>query len=330
MTMSRSLVPVLCAVVLIVPVASAQSANEDVLNACLDESRTWEERLVPCRSAADQGRAAAQYMLGKMYQSGFGVLKDDAEALKWFTLAADQGDVTTQYLVGRLYETGQGVLENKTEAVKWYILAAEQGQLGAGVKVQNYAAEGIGITEFIRAADRGDAIAQYFLAQMYDVGDPYGVPEDNAKAQTLYRMAGVESGEFSDWPYLFSLGLIELHQFADEGRAIAQYALARLYDEPLRHPPEDNTKAVKWYILAAEQGHSKAQFNLGVMYDNGEGVLEDYVQAYAWYNLSAAQGNEMASLNKDKLRKLMTRDQVQKAQELSTTLLQSIKKDRSR
>ena len=36
-----------------------------------------------------------------------------------------------------------------------------------------------------------------------------------------------------------------------------------------------------------------AQHNLGVMYDKGEGVPEDYVKAYAWFNLAAAQGDKM-------------------------------------
>jgi len=37
--------------------------------------------------------------------------------------------------------------------------------------------------------------------------------------------------------------------------------------------PQDYAVAMKWYRLAAEQGHAKAQYNLGVMYYNGEGVF---------------------------------------------------------
>ena len=36
------------------------------------------------------------------------------------------------------------------------------------------------------------------------------------------------------------------------------------------------TGPVKWHRLAAEQGHASAQYNLGVMYDNGDGVVQDY------------------------------------------------------
>jgi TPR repeat protein len=36
--------------------------------------------------------------------------------------------------------------------------------------------------------------------------------------------------------------------------------------------PEDMAEAVKWWLLAAEQGHAEAQFNLWVVYGFGEGV----------------------------------------------------------
>ena len=46
----------------------------------------------------------------------------------------------------------------------------------------------------------------------------------------------------------------------------------------------DYKEAVKWYGLSAKQGFAKAQNNLGVMYDRGQGVAQDYVQAHKWYN----------------------------------------------
>ena len=46
---------------------------------------------------------------------------------------------------------------------------------------------------------------------------------------------------------------------------------------------------MRWYRLAADQGHADAQYNLGFMYANGEGVPQDYVQAYLWFNLAASR-----------------------------------------
>jgi TPR repeat protein len=51
---------------------------------------------------------------------------------------------------------------------------------------------------------------------------------------------------------------------------------------------------VKWYRLAAEQGHAQAQLNLGFCYENGNGVPEDKVEAVKWYRLAAEQGSANA------------------------------------
>ena len=50
---------------------------------------------------------------------------------------------------------------------------------------------------------------------------------------------------------------------------------------------QDHVEAVRWYLLAAEQGNAKAQFNLGVIYKNGNGVKGDHVGAVRWYRLAA-------------------------------------------
>ncbi len=81
--------------------------------------------------------------------------------------------------------------------------------------------------------------------------------------------------------------------------------------------------ALKWYRMAAEQGHAGAQNNLGVMYDKGDGVTQDYVQAHIWYNLAAAQGNELGRENRDIVAKRMTPAQVAEAQRLAREWLKA-------
>ena len=61
-----------------------------------------------------------------------------------------------------------------------------------------------------------------------------------------------------------------------------------------RGVPKDNTEAVRWYRMAAEQGLARAQCRLGGMYYTGEGIPKDYVQAYAWCDIAAAQGDKTA------------------------------------
>ena len=57
---------------------------------------------------------------------------------------------------------------------------------------------------------------------------------------------------------------------------------------------KDHEKAAYWYRKAAEQGHAKAQYNLGGMFENGWGVTEDSGEALAWYRKAAAQGHDKA------------------------------------
>jgi TPR repeat protein len=74
---------------------------------------------------------------------------------------------------------------------------------------------------------------------------------------------------------------------------------------------------MKWYTLAAEQGHASAQTNLGLMYANGEGVPQDYVYAHMWWNIAASSGNKKASENRDKVAERMPPSQIQEAQTLA-------------
>ncbi len=59
----------------------------------------------------------------------------------------------------------------------------------------------------------------------------------------------------------------------------------------------DYATALKEWRPLAEQGNAIAQNNLGLMYNNGEGVPQDYEEALRWYRLAAAQGNAIAQNN---------------------------------
>ncbi len=87
--------------------------------------------------------------------------------------------------------------------------------------------------------------------------------------------------------------------------------------------PEDDAEAVRWYRLAADQGHALGQLNLGSMYALGDGVPQDDVLAYMWLNLSAAQGNEGAQASKEIIVQRMTREQIAEAQRLSREWLEA-------
>ena len=80
---------------------------------------------------------------------------------------------------------------------------------------------------------------------------------------------------------------------AEQGNSSAQYNLGLMYDNG-QGVAQDYKTAVKWYTLAAEQGIADAQTNLGAMYQTGHGVAQDYKTAVKWYTLAAEQGNAKA------------------------------------
>ena len=83
---------------------------------------------------------------------------------------------------------------------------------------------------------------------------------------------------------------------AEQGHTYAQYNLGVVYANG-QGVPQDYKEAVRWYRLSAEQGFAHAQTNLGLMYSNGTGVPQNHKEAVRWYRLSAEQGDASAQKN---------------------------------
>ena len=94
----------------------------------------------------------------------------------------------------------------------------------------------------------------------------------------------------------YATALKEWTPLAEQGNAYAQFNLGSMYANG-QGVPQDNKIAFKWYTLAAQQGNSLAQLNLGVMYDKGQGVSQNLRTAVKWYTLAAEQGLATAQFN---------------------------------
>ena len=221
---------------------------------------------------AKLGNAKAQILLGRCYEIGIGVKKDENEAVKWCQKAAEQGLAVAQYNLAKFYLSGIGVLKNNAEAFKWYKKAAEQGNVEAQYNLANCYFNGIGVYKSIKeafkwyreAAEQGFAEAQNKLGYYYKNG--YGVSYDNIETVRWYKKA------------------------AEQGNVEAQYNLANCYFNGIG-ADENKREAVKWYKKAAEQGNAKAQYNLANCYFNGIGVDENKREAVRWYKKAAEQNN---------------------------------------
>ena len=79
----------------------------------------------------------------------------------------------------------------------------------------------------------------------------------------------------------------------------------------------DYAAAFKEWRSHAEQGNPYAQYNLGSMYRDGQGVIEDNVTAHMWFNIAASNGFEDAAKWRDELAGEMTPVELEKAQDLA-------------
>ncbi len=119
---------------------------------------------------------------------------------------------------------------------------------------------------FSPAADKGVALAQHRMGEMYHLGR--GMPVDLSKAVIWYEKA------------------------AAQGNLEAQNNLGSIY-----YGLHDYSRALKYFLKAAQAGKTEAQFNMGNMYFNGEGATRDYVKAARWYAKAAANDDPRAQNN---------------------------------
>ncbi|MBT4553205.1 MAG: sel1 repeat family protein [Candidatus Thioglobus sp.] len=87
-----------------------------------------------------------------------------------------------------------------------------------------------------------------------------------------------------------------IQPIAEEGNVVAQYNLGMMYAEG-DGTDVNNKKSAYWYTKAAEQGHKRAQNSLALMYGNGEGVEQDNEREFYWFEKSANQGHHSAQYN---------------------------------
>lgn len=90
----------------------------------VDETRARELYL----EAARRGSAKAQYVVGTMLRfAQYGAEKDVEQAVAWYLKAADQGMATAQFALGRMLMEGKGVVRDDAAALQWLSLAHVNG-----------------------------------------------------------------------------------------------------------------------------------------------------------------------------------------------------------
>jgi len=115
-------------------------------------------------------------------------------------------------------------------------------------------------------------------------------------ALSVPASAGFDEGAAAHEAGDYAKALVEFSPLARQGEAAAQFALGVMYANG-QGVTQDYQAALAWFRKSAEQGNALAQYYLGLMYDNGQGVAQDYQAAVAWYRKAAEQGDADAQFN---------------------------------
>ena len=237
------------------------------------------------RRAAEQGLASAQYQLADSYAE----TEDWPQAVLWYTKAAEQGHALAQYTLGSAYDFGEVLPHDRTKALSWLKRAAEQGysfaQWRLGLLYEyppgDYAQAALWER---KAAEQGLKYAQCELGVFYDLG--LGVPKDPTLAAVWYsksKKQGKGSAGCEDGGWLLSGYLGD--GVPDDP---TERATQKEYDEAAADLRKD-----------ADQGLAFAQNKLGILYDLGLGVPQDFGMAVSLYSKAAEQGFPRRNTNSD-------------------------------
>lgn len=152
-------------------------------------------------------------------------------------------------------------------------------------------------------AERGDALAQYYVGSLYE--DGLGVKRDASEALQWYLKADAKGcfGAAGQIGYLYSnlsLNKIDIPRSTHEakrwylksaqgGDPEGQYKIGDMYffGESVA---KDLAEARRWLLKSAAWEHPLAQERLGQIYDEGLGVEKDEEEAFKWYRAAAEQG----------------------------------------
>ena len=225
--------------------------------------------------SAEEGDAQAQYIAGSFFLHGQGVERDLDKAFSLLYQSASQGESAAQFNLALLYSTDAGFPQDLKKSVKWLRLAADQEHVDSQTLLGAAYLNGAGVevcyekaffwTE--KAALQGDAQsneqAQRNLAAMYEKG--LGVEKSREKA--VYWMKAALSRDPS-------------HEEEEQ----SSHSLST-----------DEVNRLVTITNAANDGDVKAQFILGLMYRNGEGVEQDYPSAFFWLKRASDQGHPQAT-----------------------------------
>jgi TPR repeat protein len=260
------------------------------------------------RVAAAKGNEEAVLRLGELYRHNRSDLRQDhAESARWFRLAAEKGNPDAQYELGCLLIEGEGIPHNPAEAEMWLRKAADGGNARARLKLATLKESSGGVvgSELSRndlemaAIARDPSEARFRLAMAYEEGQ--GGPTNLYRAVGLYwavvsdRLSPKRGEAIARLVNLYANHRVEPKTPSQPGDLEGTPGLASFYFD---HAPRGSDKLAERFQQNEQSvTSSRAQFQLGDMYDRGDVLPEDGAKAVSWFQ-RAAQGGSAEARNR--------------------------------
>jgi uncharacterized protein len=245
-------------------------SDEDEAYFAFDQGR-YLTALDLAQKAAAKGDPQAHTLIGRIYEEGYAVPKDEAAAAKWYQKGAELGDIEAVFALGVLAAQGRGVPKDMAVAGRYFETAAAKGHVVANYNLALLFLRGDGKPEnphraFMHmryAAENGVVAAQYDLGTLYATG------------------AGVEANAFlaAQW--------IARAANAGHTEAAVEYAVLLFKGHGVQ---PDQKRGARLFRQAAEKGVAVAQNRLARCYANGAGVEKNPREAAKWHLIAQAGG----------------------------------------
>lgn len=242
---------------------------------------------------ACQGDAEAQRHVGRCYANGEGGFQRNlGEAAVWMRLAAEKNNGDAQMVIGRGCRFGVGVPQDDVAATGWFRKAAEQGRTEAMRLLGEACFTGLGMP-----VNQPEAMKWFSLAFLRGDESAEGwmakvertlTPQQiqEAKRQAAEFRPSVAAPAKPKWRP--GMALTHEQALAEKGDAEAQFNLGMSFSKGVGVVRND-AEAVRWFGKAAEKGHAHAQLMLADALRTGTGTAQDAVAAAGWYRKAAEQ-----------------------------------------
>jgi uncharacterized protein len=286
--------------------------------------------LAAWRTEAQRGNADALYLLGRCYEVGAGVSRDEVAAFALELDAARQGSVPAMVALAAMYRDGRGVPADRVKSTQWLDAAARGTPLAEPAAKSPSAAqieadsEPEDLQATRKAAEAGDVEAMFNLGLACEHGKQTIL--DYREAAIWYQRAVAQGHRTAmnnlAWMYHRGQGVPRneqeafrlFKQSASAGEPVGMFGLAAAYRDG-QGTRQDYAEAIRWMRQGADSGLPLAMNGLADMYRQGQGVAKDEAAAVQLYQKCHSIGDPWGTVGLGKMYETGTGGLAQSDQE---------------